>query len=160
LAAEIERFESLETRTLLSGPGSPGEPLAVGQGPHSVATGDFNGDGRPDLVTANSGSGDVSGLVGPGDGSVRPEARAPGEDRPVALAVEDLDANGRLDLVICDNGGGFEDGSIEVLLGNGDGSFGEQARFLIGTYPNSVAVADVDGDGRPDIVASNRISHD
>ena len=42
-----------------------------------------------------------------------------------------------------------------MLLGRGDGTFGEPARFAVGDRPRSVAVVDVDGDGRPDLVTAN-----
>ena len=45
---------------------------------------------------------------------------------------------------------------MSVLLGHGDGTFGDQARFAVGSGPCSVAVADLDGDGRPDLVTANR----
>jgi hypothetical protein len=49
---------------------------------------------------------------------------------------------------------------VSVLLGRGDGRFGTQARFAVGSYPTSVAAGDVNGDGRPDLVTANDANND
>src|SRR6266851_22740 len=64
------RLEVLEDRSLLSAVSfSTPANYAVGYSPHSVAVGDFNGDGKPDLAVANDGSNNVSVLLGNGDGT-------------------------------------------------------------------------------------------
>ena len=45
--------------------------------------------------------------------------------------------------------------TVSVLLGNGDGTFQNQKTFPVGSHPSSVAVADVNGDGRPDLIVAN-----
>ena len=134
----------------------PQARFAAGSSPNSVAIGDVNGDGRPDLVTANNGSDDVSVLLGNGDGTFRPQARFAAGSSPYSVAIGDVNGDGRPDLVTANNGSG----DVSVLLGNGDGTFQPQARFAAGSGPSSVAIGDVNGDGRPDLVTANAGSDD
>src|SRR5438132_12349789 len=52
----------------------------------------------------------------------------------------------------------FSVGSVSVLLGNGDGTFGTKSDLATGTSPACVAIADLNGDGRPDLAVANRNS--
>ena len=100
----------------------------VGSGPQSVAVGDFNGDGTPDLVVANASSRTLSLLVGNGDGTFQPavsySAGSGTSAGPQAVAVADFNGDGRADVVVA-----VEDGSLSVLLGNGDGTFAPANNF-------------------------------
>lgn len=124
----------------------------------SLAVGDFNGDGNPDLAVVNhvpfSGSGGVTILLGNGDGSFRPPLDfSAGTSSPSrAVAAGDLDGDGLPDLVVTNLG---PSNSISVLLGNGDGTFQPAMVFDLGVSPKppwSVAVADFNGDGHADVV--------
>ena len=107
-------------------------PLDVGEAPSSVVLGDLNGDGTPDLVTANAGFNDtedlrdVSVLLGRGNGTFAAEERYGVGIKPVAVALEDLDGDGRLDLATANAGSRFGSASddVSVLLGRGNGLFG------------------------------------
>src|SRR5882672_4452705 len=69
----------------------------------------------------------------------------------LSLAVADVNGDGRPDLLVADY-----DGSVDVLLGNGDGTFQTVAAYSSGgSAPYSVAVADLNGDGRPDLAVAN-----
>jgi hypothetical protein len=126
--------------------------------PVSIMIADVNGDHKPDLVVANGGSNGVGVLLGNGDGTFKPAvAYGSGEFYPVSVAVADLNADGKPDIVVANECGPVEcDGSVGVLLGNGDGSFRPVKTYSSGgLYGLSVAVADVNGDGRPDLLVAN-----
>src|SRR5439155_566200 len=76
---------------------------------------------------------------------------------PVSVAVGDFNGDGHLDLAVANVGTdpSFTDGSVSVLLGNGDGSFQTARNFPAGRNPSSVAVADFDGDGHADLAVTN-----
>lgn len=127
---------------------------ALGAGTFSLVTGDFNGDGIEDLATTNSVSNNVSVLLGRGDGSFNPARTYPLAGAhsvgviPFALASGDFNHDGKTDLV---SGGAL---SVTILLGNGAGGFGASSSYFVGFDIACVNVADVNGDGIPDIVAS------
>jgi hypothetical protein len=123
----------------------------LGFGPQTVAVVDVNGDGKPDLVTANTYDNAVGVLLGNGDGTFGAQHNfAVGSD-PVSLAVADVNGDGQPDLVTAN----IADSTVSVLQGNGDGTFGAQHNFAVGSGPVSLAVADVNGDGKPDLVVGS-----
>ena len=119
-----------------------------------MAVADFNGDGRPDLVTANSGANSVSVLLGNGDGTFSVQQTFAVGYSPRAVAVADLTGDGIEDLIVAN----YNSDTISVLMGNGDGTFLPQEIFAVGEKPYSLAVADLTGDGRPDIIVANSAS--
>jgi hypothetical protein len=122
--------------------------------PISVAVGDFNGDGRLDLVTANDVGFSVSVLLGNGDGSFQAPVQyfVPGS---CSVAVADFDRDGRPDIVTAGRAGEPPYNTVSVLLGNGDGSFAPPLTYEVGQAPLSVAVGDFNGDDFPDLVTAN-----
>ncbi len=134
---------------------SPGSPLVVGAGPQSIAIGDVNGDGNPDIATANSAGNSVTVLRGNGSGgftaaSMSPFAVGAG---PRAIAIADLNGDGLPDIVTANSA----DNTVTVLLNNGSGGFAAApgSPFTVGTQPESLVIADVNNDGFPDIVTAN-----
>ncbi len=121
--------------------------------PNSVALGDVNGDGHPDLVLAGTDTSEVSVLLGNGDGTFQAPRTFYSGGYAVMAAVGDVNGDGHPDLVVAIGGGNF----VSVLLGNGDGAFQSPVSYGIGAYyPTWVAIGDVNGDGKPDLaVASN-----
>jgi VCBS repeat protein len=83
-----------------------GSPFAAGANPIRVAVGDVNGDGWPDVVTANMKSGDVTALLGDGRGSLQPGVRRPAGREPYGVAVGDVDGDGRAEIFVANHGSG------------------------------------------------------
>jgi Bacterial Ig-like domain (group 3)/FG-GAP-like repeat len=132
--------------------------------PDSVAVADVNGDGKPDLLVANSGSSTVGVLLGNGDGTFQ-AATSYGSggfnEWPQfgSVAAADVNGDGRVDLVVsntCVSGDNCSSGTVGVLLGNGDGTFQPVVIYRSGApAARSVAIADLNGDGKPDVVVAN-----
>ena len=129
----------------------------TGSGPDSVAVGDFNGDGIPDLAVANDYDFTVTILLGNGDGTFTPTAVSPATgNTPISLAVGDFNGDGKADLAVANNNNG-KAGTVTILLGNGDGTFTPVATSpATGTDPFSVAVGDFKGTGKADLAVANK----
>ena len=118
----------------------------------SLVAGDFNGDGRPDLAVANSGSDDISVLLGNGDGTFQAPVRIAAGASPTSLVAGDFNGDGRPDLAVAN----FDSNDMSVLLGNGDGTFQTQVTVRGGdSVPTSLVAGDFNGDGRPDLAVAN-----
>jgi hypothetical protein len=123
--------------------------------PSSIAVGDFNGDGKPDLVTANYEYNTASVLLGKGDGTFQAAVNYPVGTTAESVAVGDFNGDGKLDLVTANNGSD----NVSILLGNGDGTFQAAVNYALGSAPFSVAVGDFNGDGKLDLVTTNYLDN-
>ena len=151
------------TLTILLGNGhggfspAPGSPVAVGPNPFGVVLGDFNGDGIADLAVVNSGSTNVSILLGDGHGGFSPAVGSPvavGTD-PFGLAVGDFNGDGIADLAVANWGSN----DVTILLGNGSGGFSASGSTVpVGNRPYAITVADFNGDGITDLAVANQTS--
>jgi len=122
-----------------------------GGNPISVAVGDFNGDGKPDIVTGNQNAKKVSVLLGNGDGTFQKQMSYVTGNTPTFVAVGDFNGDGKLDLAVVN----YSDNTVSVLLGNGDGTFQNQVIYATGTNPHSIALGDFNGDGKLDLAVVN-----
>jgi Bacterial Ig-like domain (group 3)/FG-GAP-like repeat len=134
--------------------------VATGGAFQAFAVGDFNGDGISDLAVANTTAGIVTILLGNGDGTFTPStaATSPTGDNPVTISVADFNGDGIPDLAIGNDPQGGSTGSLTILLGNGDGTFTTAASPATTSGVNSIAVADFNGDGKPDIAVANGLT--
>ena len=124
--------------------------------PYRVVAGDFNGDGKPDLVVSNTGAGNVIILLGKGDGTFTVESAPNTGGVPFAIAVADFNGDGKLDLAVTNRASS----SVNVLLGNGDGTFTlDPVSPATGGEPVSIVTADFNGDGKADLAVANTLSN-
>lgn len=121
----------------------------LSSGLSAIEAGDFNGDGRTDLVTANSDDGEVRMFLGLGNGSFNGLAPYSSGVASDSLAIGDLNGDGNLDLARNQVGG-----PVVVSFGNGAGGFSSESSFGTGFVTGRVALGDVNGDGNLDIAAA------
>lgn len=134
----------------------------AGPEPTSVAIGDLDGDGKPDLAVTNHSlpgvnfpGNTVSVFLGNGDGTFRVGTGFGTGTGSASVAIGDLNADGKPDLAVAC----LEGNLVSVLLGRGDGTFRAKADYATGASPYSVAIGDLNGDGRPDLIVPNLYSH-
>ncbi len=133
--------------------------LPTGRRPRALAIGDLNGDGRPDLVVGNEATNDLSVFLNAGGRrftALLPITLSAAGRVPSAIAIGDLDGDGKPDVVVA-----FQLSSNIAIFRNigGDlagGGLAGAGTWPTGDNPQDVAIADVDGDGLPDILTVNR----
>jgi hypothetical protein len=132
--------------------------FTISRQPTSIAAADVNGDGRVDVVTTSDWStGSVNVLLGNGDGAFQRRQTCAMASGAYSVVIADLNADRRVDLVTANSR--YKDSrNVSVFLGKGDGTFKAERTFDAGGQASAVAVGDVNGDGKPDLVTANDYS--
>lgn len=134
---------------------APQERYQVGKGPFSLATLDLNGDGILDLVVPNRDNGNLSILIGRGDGSFELQAEAfPGGNCPIFAAVGDFNLDQKDDLAVINH----LCSTLVVFLSAGDGSYSDRLVYPTSAEPRSIVAGDWNGDQVPDLAIANRLA--
>lgn len=131
----------------------PSEPVGGGLRPWKLVEGDFNEDGRVDLVTIYRGANVAQLRLRFGDGRggfTAPHRFDLPAQQPVAVALGDVDLDGHLDVVLAHR----DATAISVLEGTGDGAFQSTKMYEVGSTLQSLALADVDRDGYEDALVA------
>ncbi|MGN6430811.1 MAG: FG-GAP-like repeat-containing protein [Gaiellaceae bacterium] len=126
-------------------------PTGANEEAETVAIGDLNADGKPDLVTASSDPSIVSVLLNKGGGSFRVRRDYIVGAGAWSVAIGDLNGDGKPDLAVAD----LDLGAVSVLMNKGDGTFGARREYATAPGPLSIAVGDLNGDGKPDVVTNS-----
>jgi PKD repeat protein len=119
--------------------------------PRSMVAKDLNGDGSPDLVTANAQNDTITVFYNLGNGAFSSKKIYTVGDYPYAVTTGDLDGDGNPDLAVANS----HDNTVSILLNAGNGAFSTHATYNVGYGPFSETMADVDGDGDLDLVTAN-----
>jgi len=133
--------------------------IAVGKAPDWVIAADVNGDGHMDLITANNETNTLTVLTNNGTGVFGSNATLTVAGIPNWVAAADLNGDGKLDLISA-NGGNYgtapgNGNSLTILTNNGSGVFGSNVTITVGIGAINVLAADLNADGKPDLVAAN-----
>ena len=130
--------------------------FTTGAGPYSVAIGDLDGDGKADLAVANYGSNTVSVFRNTGSsGTISYAAKVDFTTGsfPYSVAIGDLDGDGKADLAVAN----VSSATVSVFRNTGSSgtiSYAAKVDFTTGTNPISVAIGDLDGDGKADLAVA------
>lgn len=128
--------------------------LTAGTVPRSVVFVDVNKDGKTDIVAANESTANVSVFIGDGTGNFGNKKDYQAGSGPYSVAATDFNGDGNVDLIVCNS----RDATIALLTGVGDGSFNAPKTTSLGTpntsLPYQIAIGDINGDGRPDVVSA------
>jgi len=128
--------------------------ITMSNNPYQIITADFNGDGKPDLATANIlPSGNISVYLNQGGGTIGMGTIFGTGTNASSLCSGDFNGDTFIDIAVTFSG----DGTMTILPNNGSGSFyvGTQTNFNVGTNPNGICAADLDGDGKLDVAVTD-----
>jgi hypothetical protein len=159
LAVNLTAYSLTHFATALSGSISFAgkEDMTTGTNPNSIAIGDFDGDGKPDIAVANFNSSSVSVLRNTsttGISSFATKVDFATGTAPISVTIGDFDGDGKPDLAAAN----YTDNTVSVLLNSsepGTVAFEAKVDLTAGTNPHSVAVGDIDRDGKPDLAVAN-----
>ena len=118
----------------------------------ALVVADFNRDGIPDIAGPSNGS--LGLLLGNGDGTFHSASPPAVGSNPKTVAAADFNKDGLLDIAVLNAGSASDAGGISILLGNGAGTFPKVNSVAAGVNPRALAVADMNGDGKPDLIVA------
>jgi subtilisin-like proprotein convertase family protein len=132
---------------------APADSVAVtaGGAPTGLASADFNGDGKADLVEANQSTNTIGVSLGDGAGGFGALTTYATGSNPYAVAVGQFSADTNLDIVVSNSGSN----NVSLFLGDGMGGFTFSNNFLAGANPISIAVGDFNNDMKQDLAVAN-----
>jgi hypothetical protein len=136
--------------------------LNVGKGPTSVVAADINGDDYVDLVCANFGAGGgktLTVLTNDGTGVFGLNATLTVGGGPMSVVAADVNGDGKLDLITANAGTNGNGSTLTILTNSGSGGFHLSSTLTVGTDPVCVIAADVNGDGKLDLICANDLGN-
>jgi hypothetical protein len=143
------------------------QTFATGSDPAAVIAADVNGDGKPDLIITNFNDNNVSVLLNTtamnataASFSVQQTFSTGSGSGPISVVAADVNGDGKLDLVVANQTGN----TVAVLLDTTaidatSASFAAEQTFQAGMFPESAAIADINGDGKPDLLIVNALDN-
>jgi uncharacterized protein (DUF2141 family) len=127
-----------------------------GAGGNYNVVGDFNLDGKADVITSlysmTSGAGEIMVLLGKGDGTFQPSQFYPAGEFSLSIVSGDFNGDGKLDVAVAN---ASQQGTVSVLINKGGGVFGAPMTFPAGNSAVGLATADFNGDGKLDLAVSD-----
>jgi hypothetical protein len=134
----------------------PAQSLSLAEAPLAIVAGRLNRDSTPDLAVSLP-SGKLVVLTNNGSGVLTAQTDTAVGSQPVALAAGDVDGDGFLDLVSANRGDGMaEAASLTILLSSNPAYFQTDIRHPLAGQPRALRIADVDGDGKNDLILSQQ----
>ena len=127
---------------------------AVASASFAIATGDFDGDGKLDMVSANDNAGTVSILHNNGDGSFTVAGTPAAGPNVWSVTVGDFNGDGYPDIAVVNQIPNFGDNppsTVSILLNDGHGNFALSSTIAVGQFGDAIAVGDFNGDGHLDL---------
>jgi hypothetical protein len=130
--------------------------FAVGTAPQALVVADFNGDGKPDIISANNGNGSVSVLLNssaaPGSFNFN-QSPFPVITAPTSMIAGDFNMDSKIDIAVINNS------SIATYTNNGAGVFAIQTASMAISSPSGITIGDYNGDAKPDLAVSSSSSY-
>ena len=168
-SSTVSVFRNTSAGSITTGSFAAKVDFTTGTSPFNVAIGDLDGDGKPELAVTNFGSSSVSvfrntsttGVITASSFAAKEDFFTAGGTGPYFVAIGDLDGDGKPDLAV----GNAGDNSVSVFRNTSatgsitTGSFAAKVDFTTGPNPYSVAIGDLDGDGKPELTVANNSSN-
>jgi hypothetical protein len=151
VAASAQSTDSLRSSSKAGSPFIVAPSFSLAANPTSVAIGDLKGDGKLDLVTTRQDSGNVTVLLGGGNGNFAAGVEYAAGTRVGNALLGDLNGDGKLDIAVID----FSTGEVDVLFGNGDGTFRKPAVYKAIANPLALVPGNFHGAGRTDLAVAS-----